>query len=93
MRKPKDRVEKYATAIVITRSLPALLPRSAIPGAISPTISKGIIKLKKLPNMAFITIKPRTKGVGKNRPHTIPNIMAMTIFGSNPIPPFLTVCS
>jgi hypothetical protein len=63
--------------------LPAPLPSSAIPGATSPNISRGIIKLNKFPNRALIVTNTLISQFGKNIEQTTPKRIAMTILRSN----------
>ena len=60
--------------VVTPRSLPADLPKSAIPGIMKPTMIRGIVKPKKLPKIELNVAKILTI-LGKLRfPITIPKI-------------------
>ena len=63
--------------VVTPRSLPADLPKSAIPGIMKPTMIRGIVKPKKLPKIELNVAKILTI-LGKLRfPITIPKIMVL----------------
>ena len=65
--------------VVTPRSLPADLPKSAIPGIMKPTMIRGIVKPKKLPKIELNVAKILTI-LGKLRfPITIPKIIGSII--------------
>ena len=68
--------------VVTPRSLPADLPKSAIPGIMKPTMIRGIVKPKKLPKIELNVAKILTI-LGKLRfPITIPKIIPRIRRGS-----------
>ena len=70
---------------VIASSLPAPLPKSAMPGATNPNIIRGIMKERKSENMDEMVTNILTPHIGKNMDATIPAIIAIITFGSKPI--------
>ena len=81
---PEKIVDPYAIATVIIKSFPAPFPRSAIPGAISPRISNGIINERKLLNRAFKVTNTRTAQSGKNNENIIPKIIDISTLSNKP---------
>lgn len=78
---------------VMPNSLPAPLPKSAIPGATNPKMINGIIKERKLEKIPVIVTNILTAHIGKNRDAIIPTAMAMITFASKPNRNFnLIVC-
>lgn len=69
---------------VITSSLPAPLPMSAIAGVTSPTMMSGIRKPRNSLKSALNVTNTRTGMSGDTMPNPIPRIMAMIILGSKP---------
>ena len=83
-RQPAITVEQKAMRVVTPRSLPADLPKSAIPGIMKPTMIRGIVKPKKLPKIELNVAKILTI-LGKLRfPITIPKIIPRIRRGSKP---------
>lgn len=83
-KKPEQRVEIYATIVVINKPFPDLFPSDAIPGTMNPIIINGIIKDKKLPNNSLNVAKSL---IGKSKlrllhiiPKVIPSTSAINIF-------------
>ena len=70
---------------VIANSLPAPLPKSAMPGATNPKIISGMMKERKPENIEEIVTNILTPHIGKNNDATIPATMTMITFGSKPI--------
>ena len=70
---------------------PALFPKLAIPGTTKPNISKGITKLKNVPKRDLKVTNTLVKTSGKNKPKTVPNAIAISIFGNRPIF-FIFIC-
>jgi hypothetical protein len=70
---------------VMANSLPAPLPKSAMPGATNPKMMRGMIKERKPENMEVMVTNILTPHIGKNSDATIPATMAMITFGSKPI--------
>lgn len=70
-------------AAVMASSFPAPFPNSAIPGATSPTIIRGIVKPRKLPNIPFIVTNVLLRNSGKKNEQVIPRAMAIATLASN----------
>ena len=65
-------------------NFPAPFPRSAIPGATSPKIIRGITNDKKLEKIPVMVTKIFTAQIGKKSDVTMPAAIAIITFGSNP---------
>ena len=80
---PEKIVKIYATPAVAASKRPAFLPTSAMPGAINPRISRGIIKLNKLENILLKVANTLDSHSGKKKPQTTPSMMAAIICASS----------
>lgn len=83
MKNPENSVKVYAIAAVAASRRPAFLPTSAMPGAISPNISKGMMKLSRLENIPLMVAKILDSHSGNINPHITPKIMAAIICANN----------
>ena len=70
---------------VMSNSLPAPLPISAIAGVTSPTMMSGMRNERKWLKMLLKVTNTLTAHSGKNVPHVTPRIMAMMTRGNRPI--------
>ena len=83
-KKPARMVERYARATVTSSSFPAPLPRSAIPGAMSPMMRTGMKSPRKLLKMLLNVRKNLTAQSGRNSEHKMPRAMAASTMGRSP---------
>ena len=77
-------VEPYAISAVMAKSLPAPLPKSAMPGATSPKMMSGIINDRNPEKILVMVTNILVAHIGKNSDAKIPPAMAMITFGSKP---------
>ena len=68
----------------MANSLPAPLPKSAMPGATNPKIMSGIINERNPEKILVMVTNILVAHKGKNNEANIPPAMAMITFGSNP---------
>jgi hypothetical protein len=78
-------VNVYAVAAVAASRRPAFLPTSAMPGAISPKMSRGMMKLSRLENIPLMVAKILDNHSGNIIPPTTPRIIAIIICASSGI--------